>query len=42
MDGPLWCDEGLFCIAKELQLLKPTKLVLVLWRVYFEKIVIAW
>ena len=23
--GPLWCDKGVYCIAKELQLLNPDK-----------------
>ena len=40
--GFLWCDEGVYCIAKEIQFLKPEKfsnLFIGLGRFHFEKIV---
>ena len=42
--GPLWCDEGVYCIAKELQLLNPdtfSNIFLGLGGFHMEKIVIA-
>ena len=41
---PLWCDEGVYCIAKELQLLNPAKynnIFLGLGGFHLEKVVIA-
>ena len=40
--GALWCDEGVYCIAKEIQLLKPEQfknIFLGLGGFHFEKIV---
>ena len=42
--GPLWCDEGVFCLEKELQLLNPTlfdNLFLGLGGFHMEKVMIA-